>query len=81
MEERSGPPGEGEGVVPRDLEPSIGELEGLVSYAERRVALYRRRVYAGAGEPTRLAELERVHAGARKRLERELARERQKAKA
>jgi hypothetical protein len=67
--------------MPRDLQPSIGELEGLVSYAERRVALYRRRVYAGAGEPTHLAELERIHAGAVKRLQRERQRERAKAKA
>lgn len=53
-----------------DREPSVLELEGLVSYAERRVALYRRKIYAGGGEPTRMAELERVLAGAKDRLKR-----------
>jgi hypothetical protein len=48
----------------------------LVAYASRRVALQKRRIYAGGGDATRLAELERIHAGASKRLaqERELQR-------
>ncbi|MEA2170907.1 MAG: hypothetical protein QOF76_4207 [Solirubrobacteraceae bacterium] len=56
-------------------EPSIAELEGLVSYAERRVALYRRRVYAGSGDLSRLAQLERVLEGANKRLKRARAKQ------
>ena len=59
-----------EGVQTDRREPTIEELAGLVSYAERRVALYRRKVYAGGGNPSRLAELERVLAGATARLAR-----------
>lgn len=57
----------------RYLPPSIRELEELVAYAGRRVALQKRRIYAGGGNPTRLAELERVHAGATRRLAQERA--------
>ena len=60
----------------RELPPSLLELEGLVAYAERRVALQKRRIYAGGGEPRRLAELERIHAGATKRLAQERRRRR-----
>jgi hypothetical protein len=51
-------------------EPSLAELADAAARAERRVALYRRRVYLGRGEATRLAELERVAAGAAARLRR-----------
>lgn len=60
--------------MPRELPPSIGELEGLVAYAGRRVALQKRRIDAGGGEPSRLADLERIHAGATRRLAEERAR-------
>ena len=56
-------------------EPSIAELRALVSHATQRLALYRRRMYLGRGEPLRLAELERIAAGARDRLARALARQ------
>jgi hypothetical protein len=51
-------------------EPSIGELRALSAHAVQRLALYRRRMYLGRGEPRRLAELERIAAGARDRLSR-----------
>jgi hypothetical protein len=56
---------------PRDpgrREPTIAELTELSRYAAERVTLYRRKLFAGGGEPRRLAELERVAAGAVKRL-------------
>ena len=56
-------------------EPSIAELRALLAHAGQRVALYRQRMYAGRGTPRRLAELERVAAGARGRLKRALARD------
>jgi hypothetical protein len=55
-------------------EPSVDELEGVATHAAQRVALYRRKVYLGTGEPRRLAELERIHTTAAGRLRR--ARER-----
>lgn len=42
----------------------------LARYAKDRVTLYRRKLFAGRGEPRRLAELERVAAGAAERLRR-----------
>ncbi len=48
--------------------PSLAELRDAAAHADRRVALYRRRVYLGRGEPVRLAELERISAGAARRL-------------
>ena len=48
--------------------PSLTELRALVAHAEQRLALYRRRVYLGRGDPRRLAELERELTGARGRL-------------
>jgi hypothetical protein len=51
-------------------EPSLDELQALASYAAQRLALYKRRVLLGRGELTRLAELERISAGAAARLRR-----------
>ena len=56
-------------------EPSIAELQAEADHARDKVALYRRKLYAGRGEMRRLAELEREAAGASGRLAR--ARERQ----
>ena len=39
--------------------PLPAELKALVAHAEQRLALYRRRMYLGRGDPRRLAELER----------------------
>lgn len=55
-------------------EESLDELEALAAHADQRLALYRRKVFLGRGEPRRLAELERMSAGATGRLRR--ARER-----
>ncbi len=49
-------------------EPSLPDLRAASANAARRLALYRRRVYLGRGEPGRLAELERIAAGAAARL-------------
>jgi hypothetical protein len=51
-------------------EPSVAELRALAEHAANRVALYRRRVYLGQGDPKHLAELERIAAGAADRLRR-----------
>ena len=56
-------------------EPSIAELRALLAHAGQRVALYRQRMYVGRGNPRRLAELERIAAGARGRLARALSRD------
>jgi hypothetical protein len=67
---------------PARREPSPEELRALATHAEGRAALYRRKVLLGRGEPRRLAELERVAAGAthraadRDRADRERERER-----
>lgn len=50
--------------------PSIGELAALATHAERRLALYRRRIYLGRGDARRLHELERIAGGAHDRLHR-----------
>lgn len=50
--------------------PSIGELQALAAYAERRLALYRRRIYLGRGDVGRLRELERIARGAADRVQR-----------
>lgn len=55
---------------PDRREPSAQELRALASHAAERVALYRRRIYLGRGDPKRLAELERVAEGAAERLRR-----------
>jgi hypothetical protein len=51
-------------------DPEISELRMLSEHAATRLALYRRRMYVGRGEPQRLAELERIAAGAADRLRR-----------
>ena len=58
------------GQLPGGREPSIDELSRLAQHAQQRVALYRRRVLTGRGDPRALAELERVSAGAAGRLRR-----------
>ena len=60
---------------PGSREPIVSDLRILAKHAADRAALYRRRVYLGRGEPRRLAELERIAAGARDRLKRALARQ------
>ena len=49
-------------------EPSLAELEAGATHARQRLALYRRKVLMGNGEPRRLAELERISDGAAARL-------------
>ena len=51
-------------------EPSAAELKALADHAGRRLALYRRRVYVGTGDPTHLAELQRIADGAAARARR-----------
>lgn len=51
-------------------EPSFAELHALAAHARQRLALYRRRIYLGRGQATRLAELERISAGAQERAQR-----------
>jgi hypothetical protein len=51
-------------------EPSVAELEALARHSAERLALYRRRMYLGRGDPRRLAELERIAKGAADRLRR-----------
>lgn len=60
-------------AVPRMIgserrEPGVDELEAAATHARQRASLYRRKVLMGEGEPGRLAELERVSAGAAGRL-------------
>jgi hypothetical protein len=62
------------GVTMTQREQTLEELEALEAHADQRAALYRRKVLLGRGEPRRLAELERISAGATSRLRR--ARER-----
>ena len=54
--------------VPR--EQSIAEFEALATHARQRLALYRRKIYLGRGQATRLAELERISKGAHDRARR-----------
>ena len=49
---------------------SLDELRALADHTRNRVALYRRKMYAGGGNAPRLAELERVAAGAADRFKR-----------
>lgn len=53
-----------------DAGPSLEQLRAEASYARERLALYRRRVLLGQGDPRRLAELKRIADGALKRLRR-----------
>jgi hypothetical protein len=55
-------------IPPR--EASLEELRAQAKYAAQRVALYRRKVLLGQGDTRRLAELERISAGAAERLKR-----------
>jgi hypothetical protein len=48
--------------------PKISELEAVSKHADQRAALERRRANLGRGNPTKLAELERIAAGAANRL-------------
>ncbi len=64
----------GSGASP-GREPSIAELQAEADHARDRVALYRRKLYAGRGEMRRMAELEREAAGAAGRLARAKDRE------
>jgi hypothetical protein len=56
---------------------SLIELRAAVQHTSLRLALYRRRTYLGRGDPKRLAELERVAQGAKERLRRARAQDRQ----
>lgn len=56
-------------------EPRIAELQAEADHARDRLALYRRKLYAGRGDMRRLAELEREAAGAAGRLARALERD------
>ena len=49
---------------------ALREFEAVARHAEQQLALYRRRIYLGRGEPRRLAELERESEGAAGRLRR-----------
>jgi hypothetical protein len=51
-------------------EPTLAELQALADHATQRLALYRRKMYLGRGDARRLAELERIAAGAANRLRR-----------
>jgi len=51
-------------------DPSLAELDALAQHARERLALYRRRVNLGRGDPRRLAELERIAKGAADRARR-----------
>jgi hypothetical protein len=49
---------------------ALAELKAEAAYAAERLALYRRRMLMGKGEPRVLAERERAAAGAAERLKR-----------
>jgi hypothetical protein len=49
---------------------SLEELRAEASHAAQRLALYRRQVLLGRGDPRRLAELERISVAAAERLTR-----------
>ena len=49
---------------------ALAELKAEASYAAERLALYRRRMLMGNGEPRVLAERERAATGAAERLKR-----------
>ena len=49
---------------------AVRDLEAVASHAQQQLALYRRRMYLGKGEPRRLAELEREAEGAAARVRR-----------
>jgi hypothetical protein len=49
---------------------SLEELRAEAEHAAQRLALYRRKMLLGQGDPRRFAELERIATGAAARLER-----------
>ena len=49
---------------------SLEELRAEAEYAGQRLALYRRKILLGQGDPRRLSELERISTGAAARLKR-----------
>ena len=51
-------------------EPSIADLRAQSEHAALRLALYKRRVYLGRADGTRLAEHQRIAQGAADRLRR-----------
>jgi hypothetical protein len=51
-------------------EPPIADLRAESEHAALRLALYRRRMYVGRADGSRLAEYERVASGAADRLHR-----------
>jgi hypothetical protein len=55
---------------PDDEQQSVAELDALALHARQRLALYRRRIYLGRGRDSKLAELQRVSAGAQDRARR-----------
>ena len=55
---------------PAPEEHSVAELDALAAHARKRLALYRRRIYLGRGQATKLAEMERISTGARERAQR-----------
>lgn len=57
-------------AVSDERAPPLDELRAEARYASERLALYRRKVLLGHGDPRRLAELERIAEGALKRLRR-----------
>ncbi len=61
MERRRRPASEGD---------SVAELDARATHARHRLAFYRRRIYLGYGQATKLAELERISTGAQERAQR-----------
>ena len=55
-------------------ETPLADLRAQSEHAKLRLALYRRRVYLGRGDPDQLREYERVAHGAAERLRRAEAR-------
>ena len=56
-------------------DPHIADLRAESAHAARRLALYRRRVYIGRADGTRVREYERIAQGAAERLRRAERRE------
>ena len=55
---------------PAPEEHWVAELDALAAQAGQRLALYRRRIYLGRGQAAKLAEMERISAGAQERAQR-----------
>jgi hypothetical protein len=56
-------------------EPALADLRAQAEHAKMRLALYRRRVYVGHADSSRIAEYERIAHGAAERLRRAEARD------